>query len=490
MNFRYMVLLLALGVIAVLFFACSSPLPEYEVSSPTIALHDPLFAEDLVKIVHGSADVSTATQITTDTLGLNATVVTIKTDDGKELFVNCTYTVVSPLIESMTLELGSDAPDAVEWLDTDTLTSLYGIRDPESFYVLEYESAPDLSTAGTHTVNLVVGTAVLPVTITVTDTVAPVGEPVSLVITNDSGAPSASDFVTNVIDESAVSVSFAETYDFSYPHSFPVTVILADSSGNTTSVTATADCRVDTEYPVISVDGDLYVTVGNAVSYKSGLTASDNAGDPTVTIDNSAVDLHTKGQYEIIYTATDAAGNSTSVSRRLFVVEELPPEEADVIALAEKVYYEKILTREGMTKYEIAYAIYDWCYHKILFDLRGTDRTLGPIKLAYDGFTTLKGDCYTYMITAKYLFDIAGIPTVEVQRLRYEGESFHFWLLVDIGDGWYHFDATSRSTGRGTDTFMLTDAELAAFCTRFNVPHYFRFDHSAYPERATDSYFD
>lgn len=320
--------------------------------------------------------------------------------------------------------------------------------------------------------------------------------PVSLFIFDGIGEIYPDDFITDVHGCGEVTAEFSEDYDFSYPHDLTVVIKLTDEAGNTCTVEAFAECTVsDVTPPELTVGDDIYVNVGESVSYKSDVSVTDNSGeDISIEIDNSEVDLSNVGAYTVRYSARDSAGNVSEANRIVYVTEELPPSDEEVLAIAEQIYNEKILTskyvKDVNSKYDIAYGIYKWCYNNITFDLAGTDRSKGPLKLAYEGFTTLKGDCYTYMITAKYLFRVAGIDTVEVTRLRYEGESNHFWLLVDVGDGYYHFDATTRSTGRGTDTFMLTDAEIAKFCEKFNVPHYFRFDKDAYPARSTVSYFE
>lgn len=490
MKIRILIFIAVVTPVLALLSCAKADTITYEIFTPSVALGEPLSAEDFVEITSGTAAVSTGYPVSTAKVGNHAVVVTVTPEEGSPLFINCTYTVASPVITEIKAELGDPLPSASDYLNRDMLYSDFGIENADELYSVSYETAPVEGVLGTQSLTLRIDSMTFDVSLTVDDTTPPRADPVSMILTNGMHSPTPDSFVAKVHDASEVTLSFAEEYDFSYPHDFDVSIILTDACGNTTVITANVHCLIDKEPPVLTIDGDLYVTIGKTVSYKGGVTATDNSGDPTLKIDNSAVDLNTKGVYEIVYTATDKAGNSTTAVRRLFVVEELPPEESEVLSLAQNVYDKYIATREGMTKYEIARAIYDWCYHSIIFDMKGTDRSLGPIKLAYDGFSTLKGDCYTYMITAKYLFLIADIPTVEVTRLRYEGESHHFWLLVDVGDGWYHFDATSRSTGKGTDTFMLTDQEVADFCTRFNVPHYFRFQHDAYPERATDSYFD
>lgn len=54
----------------------------------------------------------------------------------------------------------------------------------------------------------------------------------------------------------------------------------------------------------------------------------------------------------------------------------------------------------------------------------------------------------------------------------------HFWSLVNIGEGWYHFDCTPR---KDVSTFFyLTDAELEAYSSTHNGTHVY--DKSLYPE--------
>ena len=93
------------------------------------------------------------------------------------------------------------------------------------------------------------------------------------------------------------------------------------------------------------------------------------------------------------------------------------------------------------------------------------------------------------MAVSKALLQAAGIPTVVVERDRHEDETRHYWLLVDIGDGWYHFDSGSRSMAPQFEAFMRTDAELQWYRDNYQE-HYYRFDPDAYPERGTDSYYD
>ena len=68
--------------------------------------------------------------------------------------------------------------------------------------------------------------------------------------------------------------------------------------------------------------------------------------------------------------------------------------------------------------------------------VRGQDDWL---RAAYQGLHNRQGDCYVYQMTSKVLLDAAGIENrlIDTMPLRY----LHCWNLVNIGEGWYHFDA-------------------------------------------------
>ena len=76
------------------------------------------------------------------------------------------------------------------------------------------------------------------------------------------------------------------------------------------------------------------------------------------------------------------------------------------------------------------------------------------------------------------MFEVAGIPNIDVEKTYVEGRAMHYWSLINCGDGWYHFDATPR-VGEGDDFFMVTDAFLEAYSQAHHDSH--EFDHSLYP---------
>jgi hypothetical protein len=68
---------------------------------------------------------------------------------------------------------------------------------------------------------------------------------------------------------------------------------------------------------------------------------------------------------------------------------------------------------------------------------------------------------------------------------REGGSAEHYWLLVNTGTGWYHFDATRRQVY--FDGFMATDSEVKAYTEQVGE-NYYTFDTTKYPATPTEDY--
>ncbi len=250
--------------------------------------------------------------------------------------------------------------------------------------------------------------------------------------------------------------------------------------------TAGATQEADTEAPVITGVQDQTVEVGDAISYKSGVTVTDNVdANVALQVDASQVDLETPGAYTVTYTAVDAAGNEAEpVTATITVVEPDPgaANEEEMMAMAQSIL-DEILT-DGMTQMEQAKAIYDWCHYKISY-VDSSDKS-SWINGAIQAFETRSGDCFNYFAAAKALLTAAGIENMDVVKSD-TSHSSHYWSLVDCGDGWYHFDTTPRK-GDGDYFFMVTDAQLEEYSEAHNNSHIF--DHSLYPATNTEEITD
>jgi hypothetical protein len=88
------------------------------------------------------------------------------------------------------------------------------------------------------------------------------------------------------------------------------------------SVLTLAGCQdgeqevTDTVKPVISGTNDIDLILGDeAPNWLEGITATDDVdGEISVSVDASDVNLEEAGIYDVIYTATDAAGNTETVT--------------------------------------------------------------------------------------------------------------------------------------------------------------------------------
>ena len=65
---------------------------------------------------------------------------------------------------------------------------------------------------------------------------------------------------------------------------------------------------------------------------------------------------------------------------------------------------------------------------------------------------------------------------MSVERLG--GATRHYWLLVNVGSGWYHFDACNAGQAKNR-CFMWTNEQCKV------KAYFWRFEESNYPEIAT-----
>ena len=80
----------------------------------------------------------------------------------------------------------------------------------------------------------------------------------------------------------------------------------------------------DTEAPVIIGAKDIYVSIGETINYVLGITVTDNVDEnPTLTYDDSEVNLNLSGVYTLIYIARDASQNESIITVFVYVESEL-----------------------------------------------------------------------------------------------------------------------------------------------------------------------
>lgn len=248
------------------------------------------------------------------------------------------------------------------------------------------------------------------------------------------------------------------------------------------SVTVSVEI-VDTTPPTINNVKDITVFEGDSVSYKKGVKLTDNSnGEVSLSIDNSDVDLKHEGEYVVTYTATDASGNSTTAEADVVVLDL--SEQEKVKRVNQKIdQVVKKLVKDGMSKWDTCYQLWNWCRTNIRYSHSAGDRS-SIYAGAYEGLYEGSGDCYAYYAAFTLLLQKCDIETIEVRRVG--GTSNHWWNLVNLGDGWYHCDSSPRRSGDPYKCFMQTDAQVLAYTKTYpEKPNYYVFDTTLYPERGT-----
>ncbi len=264
----------------------------------------------------------------------------------------------------------------------------------------------------------------------------------------------------------------------------------------------------DTVGPQLLGVQDLTVAMGGTVSYRDGVSAVDDVdGSVPFQVDAEAVDLSVPGEYPVIYSAQDGAGNRTELAITVTVIETLtvdqdveePDEEEppagsggggtaipleqitqeDVDRLADQILAQ--ITNSGMSQREKAKAIFDYVNKHVRYI--GTSDKSSWIIGAYVGFTRGRGDCYNYFACSKALLTRVGIPNVDLRRVG--GTSLHYWQLVNTGDGWYHFDACPHPNGYPLYSFMITETQARAYTEQASASrkNYYVYDYAACPVR-------
>ncbi|MCL2253716.1 MAG: hypothetical protein FWC09_04655 [Lachnospiraceae bacterium] len=281
----------------------------------------------------------------------------------------------------------------------------------------------------------------------------------------------AEDFVTDYFDISPLTFSFEKEPDLTYIGTRDITIIARDAGGNEARQTVQLTLLADTEPPEIKGVVDFNVQAGDTIAYKKNAVAIDN--NPIgleFIVDQSAVLVNTVGSYPVTYIARDFAGNETKKTITLTVVEKKYDLD-EVYAKADEVLA-RIVT-EDMSEREILWAIYRYNQYNIFFEPTSEKETW--VRAAYEGLFDRRGDCYVYACTAKVLLDRAGIKNEDIEKIVTSRR--HYWHLVDIGDGWYHYDTTPRSDH--PTIFMWTDEQLMEYSAESYNSH--RYDRDIYP---------
>ena len=262
-----------------------------------------------------------------------------------------------------------------------------------------------------------------------------------------------------------------------------------DSSQVTVSETSAAEkAEPSDKTPPVVKAADMEVFAGDSVSYKKNVIVTDNEDEnPKIVVDSSKVDLQTPGKYPVVYTVTDKAGNKTELKITITVKKKPPVDMASVEKYNDKRAKEILaeITDSSMNTMQKAFAIYLWAKSSIIY-IGDSDKSNYKVA-AKEGFENMAGDCYTYYAVSKVLLEkIGGVQIYDMVKLRESSaDPRHFWMLINIGSGWYHFDSTPYKDGYDY-FFMVTQAELDAWDNKYR-PGCHNYAKDGVPELSTKS---
>lgn len=299
------------------------------------------------------------------------------------------------------------------------------------------------------------------VILNIVDTTPPTGVAIPQHIYWDE-IPAATDIVTDIYDLSNVSVEYANPMGNTTPrgeHDIPVK--LTDAYGNETIIDVPFTVIYDTIPPTINGAQNKEAFIGGTIIFREGISVTDNYDEaPTLSVDTSGVNSTEEGVYPVTYTATDEHGNTTSVTVKLTmrVMPERYYDPEELYVLAREIIDENNICDDSMSDIEITLRIFDWVSRNMWYISRSdrVDWTAG----AYDGLTTLRGDCYNFMAVARAMLGAMGIESITIDRYP-QIPSPHFWNLVKIDGKWYHCDSCVFLNMTDITFYALyTDAEL------------------------------
>lgn len=284
-------------------------------------------------------------------------------------------------------------------------------------------------------------------------------------------------------DASPIQFSYVTAPDWNLEGEQTVQILVTDSYGNSTTAESVLKLEKDTEAPAIYTGtGVYYCYVGESVAYLKAIAVDDNADDDvTVEVDKSKVDTGNAGTYKVTYTATDKAGNrSTESVNFVFSNASVTREELDAEIDA---WLAEILTDDMTTAQKIR-EIYLWVWNNGKYD--GVSRKADPVYEAHRLLTTHSGDCVSMNGLVYYALQrLDGVEVLWTERIN--SAVNHYWILVNIGTGWYNIDAMNYSGAANYRVLMATTKELMDYD---RDDSYWLFDESSYPEMTKTEFHD
>ncbi len=259
-------------------------------------------------------------------------------------------TVPTITAEDVTYEKGISKTEA-EYLVDAKATSEAG-----AVISSDFATAVDLNKVGIYSVNITAidaagNKASVQVKVTVEDTTAPSITAEDVTYEKGISKTEAEYLIdANVVSEVGATITsdFASVVNLNKVGTYDVTITATDAVGNKASIQVKVNV-VDTVAPVITAED---VTYERGISkteaaYLVDANATSEAGAIITSDFTSAVELNKVGTYDVIITATDAAGNKASVQVKVHIKDTIAP-----VIIAEDVTYDL-----GIAKTEAEYLV-------------------------------------------------------------------------------------------------------------------------------------
>ena len=371
-------------------------------------------ARDFVRSVEDDSEttVSFAKEPVLPDKGSELTVTVVVTDEaGNETAGDCVLTLTR-LRETYALELGEQLTEA----------DLLALPDRDrDFISREQLDRINVSDVGTYTITSTDGSERC--VVTVRDTQGPELQ-LQPVRKKPGNRVTLRNFVRSATDPSGkVTLELLTSPDTSAEGYQTVAIEARDMYGNATRKETTLQITNDLVSPSISYLSVLKLPLNGTPDYLAGVTAFDREDGPLeVTVDASRVQTSVPGDYEAIYRATDAAGNTTVKRRRVEVAVDPHDPGPLVKKLADPLSDDPEEIRDYVRDY-IAYS-HDW----------------GQGDPVVYGLTKRRGNCYVHAVCLQALLDEKGIEN----QLIWTENKTHYWVIAKIGSSWRHMDATPK----------------------------------------------
>lgn len=394
----------------------------------------------------------------TSIIGDQEVVILLEDSSNNKTELTAKLTIVD-ILNSITLEAG--------FIPQLTTRDFIKDKGQDVSFVTDLSSI-DMSKPASHIIQLNVNGTIMNAGIQILDTIPPSATVVDQVVwfgdTIEADA-----FVTDIVDKTDVKASFVDTPDFARIGEQEIKIILEDEGSNISELDAVLTIAQDEEAPTIAGVKDRTIFIGETLSYRNGISVTDNRDEEVeLQIDSSSVNLKKEGKYKVIYTAEDSSGNKAEKVANI-TVETLVVSIETLNKLADGVL-DKIVN-DNMTLKEKAKKIYTWTKGNIGYT--GSSDKSDWMAEAYRGFKNGVGDCFTYFAVSKAMLDRVGIPNIDLTRLG--GTTRHYWSLIDVGEGWYHFDSCPNKDKK--ESFYMTESEVEAF-TKSRGKNYYVYDKS------------